>query len=158
MAKPKKSKRFQYSLETLLKVRGIREKQQQDKFDEADKTLKKEVQKEDEIKETQQRQYDDLRSNLEAGKLIKDLQTIMMREAHLEVLKERVEEQVKVRKDAEEKKEEERKDLVKAVKEKKVIEINKEKKRWEWKKFMDKEEGKFLDDISTVSYVRKRRK
>ena len=46
MAKPKKSKRFHYSLETLLKVRSIREKQEQDKFNEACRVLEEEMKKE----------------------------------------------------------------------------------------------------------------
>ena len=40
---------------------------------------------------------------------------------------------------------------------KQVIESDKDKTRWAWKKLMDKESDKFLDDIASVGFEKKRR-
>lgn len=156
MIKAKKSKRFRYNLATVLKVREIREKQAQEAFNEAEKALAEEERKEKEIKEFQAGKYLELREMMQSGK-IGDMQEIMLRKAHLERLKEQVARQVEAREKAEKVVEEKREDLIKAVKEKKIMEKDKEKKREAWRKLMDKEEGKFLDDISGVGFERKRR-
>jgi hypothetical protein len=157
MSTPKKSKRFNYSLQTVLKVREIREKQEQEKFKEAEKVLQEEIKKEKEIKDFQNAKYNEL-TNIMSGKDgHTDLQNVIMRKSHLEVVKEQVLQQEKVKEEAEEKKEDQRKNVVKAVKDTKIIEKDKENKRKVWKKIMDKEEGKFLDDISAVAYEKKRR-
>ena len=157
MSKPKKSKRFQYSLEILLKVRGIREKEEQDRFNAAIQKLIEEQEKERQIKDFQDSKYDELAEKISGrGRKPTNVQDVMMRQAHLEVLKTQVEEQEKTREDAEEAKEEQRVKVIQAVREKRIIEIDKDKRRIEWKKLMDKEVGKFLDEISSISYARKR--
>ncbi|MCP4050809.1 MAG: hypothetical protein GY730_08905 [bacterium] len=158
MARPEKSKRFKYRLKTVLKVRDIREKQAQDKFHEALKAAEEEKRKEDEVKAVQNQQYMEL-SDIMSGKSdvgMTDMQQVMVRTAHLDVLKVKVVEQEKKREEADKEKEVKREELVHKIKEKKIIEIDKENKREEWKKFMDKEEGKFLDDISSVGFERRR--
>ena len=45
MSKPKKGKRFNYPLKTLLKVRDIRQRQQQEKLNTAEKELQTQQQK-----------------------------------------------------------------------------------------------------------------
>ena len=45
MSKPKKSKRFIYNLKTVLKVREIKERQEKDKFHEAEKKVQEEKDK-----------------------------------------------------------------------------------------------------------------
>ena len=157
MSKPQKSKRFVYNLQALLKVREIREKQEQDKFAEAEKKFLEEKKKEEEIKNFQSQCYAKLREIMSGEKGMPNVQEIMMRKVHLEVLQGQVEEQIKKTEEAEKAKEEQREALTKAIKEKKVIEKDKEKTREAWKKLMDKEEGKFLDDISTVGFEMKRR-
>ena len=57
-----------------------------------------------------------------------------MRKAHLEQLKEDIIEQVEVREKAEEEKDVQREALVQAMKDKKILEEDKEKKRDMWKK------------------------
>ena len=47
MSKAHKSRRFVYQLEALLKVRGIRKKQEHDKFKKAEQKVKDELQKEE---------------------------------------------------------------------------------------------------------------
>ena len=159
MAKPKKSSKFKYQLETLLKVRDIREKQAKDKFSEALKKLEEEKQKEEQIKNFQNQKYFELREIMSGGTQgqLTDIRQVMARKAHLEVVAEQVIEQEKQRKDAEEKKEDERKKVEKAVKDRRIIEINKEKKRIEWRKLMNKEESKFMDEISSIAFVKKER-
>jgi flagellar export protein FliJ len=159
MAKPQKSSKFKYRLETLLKVRNIREKQAKDKFSAAQKKLDEEKQKEDQIKNFQNQKYSELREIMTGGTRgdMTDMHQVMARKAHLEVVAEQVIEQEKQREDAEEKKEDERKNVVKAVKSKRIIEIDKDKRKGEWRKLMNKEEAKFLDEISSIAFVKKRR-
>ena len=56
MSKAHKSKRFNYQLKDVLKVRMIRERQEQDQFREAEKTLAREQQKEKELQQSHQTQ------------------------------------------------------------------------------------------------------
>lgn len=158
MAKPKKGKRFRYSLETVLKVRNIREKQEQDKFRDAIKELEEEQRKEREIKNFQAQKYTELRTAMVGGIEHKqtDLQNVLVRKVHLEIVKEKVAQQEKARIEAEKKKEEQRLRVIKAVKEKRIIEKNKEHKHIEWRHMMDKEDGKFLDEIATIKFARQR--
>ena len=156
MAEVKKSKRFNYKLAAVLKVREIRENQQKDKFAEAERKHKQEIEKEQRLKQLLTDKYSELRDLMASGS-IENMNDIMMRKAHLESVKGKITEQVKVREEAEKIKEEEREKLIQTVKDRKIIEKDKGKKRVSWRKVMDKEEGKFLDDISTVGYVKKKR-
>ena len=86
-----------------------------------------------------------------------NLNEITLRKHHLDVLKEKIIEQKEAVKQAEEKKEEQRLALIKATMDKKIIEKDKEKKKLAWKKLMEKEDNKFLDDISSIGFEMKRR-
>lgn len=156
MAKPKKSKRFKYNLEKVLHYRGIKEKQEQDKFAKAEEKFKEEREKEVELKDFQQEKYSELRESMSGGHTL-DFANLNMRRAHLENLKEKVTEQEKVREEAEEKKDEQREVLIGAVKDRKILDKDKEKKNVQWKDIMKKEETKFLDDVATIGYDRNRR-
>ncbi|MBT5856304.1 hypothetical protein HOH87_06710 [bacterium] len=157
MAKtPKKSKRFLYNLKSVLKYREIRETQEQDKFNAAERKFIEEKKKEDELKNQQSSEYTELRGRMSEGATI-DFQQVQMRRAHLDILKDKVVEQEKVRVDAETAKEDQREELVKAVKDKKILEKDKEKKRESWKEVMKKEDVKFMDEISSIGFLRKRR-
>ena len=90
------------------------------------------------------------------GKTI-DFQQVMMRKAHLEQLKGEIIEQEKIREDAEEAKDSQREMLVKAMKDKKILEEDKEKKRGMWRDSMKKEEMKFLDEIAAIGFAKKMR-
>jgi len=157
MAKPKKSKRFNYNLESVLRVREIHEKQEQEKFLEATKRFEDEEKKEHEIKDFQSKKYHELRTIMDAGSKISDFQQILMRKTHLDIVKEQVDEQTRVKDEAERLKEDQRLNLVKAVVQKKIIDKDKSKKKEVWRKLMDKEQGKFLDEIATIGFVRKQR-
>jgi len=156
MAKVKKSKRFNYNLESVLKVREIHEKLEQEKFVKAEQEFLAQKKKEEEMKALENQQYQDLRTAMGPGAKM-NFHEILMRKTHLEIYKEKVKEQEQVRFEAEEKKEVQRQDLIKATQDKKVIEKDKDNKRSEWKHVMDKEEGKFLDDIASVRFDRSRR-
>ena len=155
MSKPRKSKRYEYNLKSVLKVRLIHEKQEQDKFTEAVRRVEKEQKKEKELIDLQQASYLKLRE-LMSG-VMTNLNEITLRKHHLDVLKEKIIEQKEAVKQAEEKKEEQRLALIKATMDKKIIEKDKEKKKLAWKKLMEKEDNKFLDDISSIGFEMKRR-
>lgn len=154
MSKIKKTKRFLYPLESVLKVRDIREKQEQDKYKKAEELAKKELEQEEKLKTEQAMQYQQL-LDMMTQKTLPDVTYIKLRKAHLEGLKEKVEEQVKVRQEAEKKRDDQRDVLLKASKDKKIMEKDKEKSRLLWKKLIDKEEVKFLDDIAAIGFNKK---
>ena len=153
---PKKSKRFKYSLQVALNFRELKETQEQEKFNVAEKKYKKELDEEHRLKNQEQLEHSDLVGHISEGKTI-DFQQVMMRKAHLEQLKEEIIQQVDVREKAEEDKDVQREVLIKAMKDKKILEEDKEKKREEWKKVMKKEEMKFLDEIATIGFSKKQR-
>lgn len=154
--KPQKAKRFKYALETVLKYRKIVETQEHEKFIKDQKAYLEEKDKEEQLKMIQKNEYRELTDHMSAGKEL-DFQQIEMRRGHLDILKEKVISQTKVREEAEEKKETQRKELVKSVKNRKIMETDKDKKRVLWKKVMDKEEGKFLDELGTIGFERHKR-
>lgn len=156
MSKAKKEKRFTYPLETLLKVRDIREREEQNKFIEKEKQLAIEQKKEQEIKETEQKEYAHLLNLMAKGQL-PDMNVIQLRKIHLETVREQVKQQIKKRETAEKNRDLQREKLSQAIKEKKIIEKDKEKTKDAWKKIMGKEEAKFLDDISSIGFVKKTR-
>ena len=157
MSTPKKGKRFVYSLETLLNVRGIRKKQQEDKYSESQQQLKLAKKREKEAKQKEDQKYQEFHDMLDSDEL-PDVQMIQIQQQYLEVVKEETIKQQEAAKEAEKVKEEERVKLADAAKAEKIIEKDKEKTRWAWKKLMDKEEGKFLDDVAGVGFDKKRRK
>ena len=83
-----------------------------------------------------------------------DTSQIELRKGHLDVVKQRVEEQERNVLKAEEKKEEERQHLVKRVQDKRIMEIDRQKKNVSWRKVMDKEANKFMDEIAAIQFSR----
>ncbi|NBV41853.1 hypothetical protein EBR96_03690 [bacterium] len=157
MSKATKGKRFRYSLETLLKVRLIREKQAQEAFQKAEQAHLDEIRKEQEIKAFQEQKYEELRDIMSGKTPTTDVQQVMMRKAHLENVKEQVAEQEARTKQAEEKKEEQRLKLIGTIRDRKIIEKDKQKTRDSWRKIMTKEDNKFLDDIAVIGFENKSR-
>ncbi|MBT5954521.1 hypothetical protein HOG98_07350 [bacterium] len=156
MSKPKKSGKFKYQLATVLKVREIRETQQKEVYNKAIKKHEDEQKKEEEIKEFQSEKYSEFKQLIGPGTTI-DFVQVQMRKGHLEVVKKQVEEQVQETKKAEDKKEEERKNLVTAVQDRRIMEIDREKTKIAWRLLMKKEADKFMDEISSIGFVKKRR-
>ena len=156
MAPPKKSKRFQYNLESALKFRELREEQEKEKYNEAERKYNEELDKEEKLIQQEVSERLGLSAEIAAGKLL-DFQQILMRKAHLETLKVEIIEQTKVREEAEEAKRIQHEALVQAMKDRKILEEDKKKRREEWKALMKKEEMKFLDEIATIGFVRQER-
>ena len=69
MGEVKKSKRFKYNLASILKVREIRERQQKDKFSEAEKKYKEEIEKEEKLKNFLVAKYSELREIMMSGNI-----------------------------------------------------------------------------------------
>lgn len=152
---PKKGKRFIYNLKSVLKFREIREQQEQETFVEKQREFEEEKRKEEEIKKFQAEKYHELKDELSSGEI--DFHQVQVRKGHLEILKDQVIEQEKKKQESEEAMHEQREVLVQAVKERKVLDKDKEKKKETWKKMMNKEDAKFMDEIGGIGQERKRR-
>lgn len=152
MRKPKKSKRFEYNLRTVLKVRNIFERIEKEKFAEAQRKYLEELKKEEEMHEYERQQQVQLRNKLTGQ--IDDFASVMHRHAFLKKYKQDVVAQENKTKEADQRKEEQRERLIKAIKDRKIIDKDKEHKKEAWQKMMNREETKFLDDISTTRYFR----
>ena len=155
MATPKKGKRFIYSLEALLKVRDIRERQQQEKFNEAEKKLHEERLEESRIKKERDTHLKEVHAILSSDEL-PSLTTIQMHQQHIKKLEKDVKNQQEVVRGAENKREEELKSLIEKSKDKSIIKRDREKTRSAWKKMMDKLDSQFLDELSSIKFASKK--
>lgn len=153
---PEKSKRFIYNLQSALNFRELRESQEQEKYNDAERKYDIELKKENLLKEQEVSENAALLEELSEGKTL-DFQQVMMRKAHLEQLKVEIQDQIKVREQAEEDKKIQREVLVQAMKDRKILEEDKEKKRGMWRDLMKKEEMKFLDEIASIGFARSTR-
>ena len=152
MSKPVSAgKKFNYDLESVLKVRAIKEKKEQEKFAHKQNKLIEEKKKEDEIKDNKNNKEDDLRKVFKRGP-ITDFSRVLQRKAHLEVLKDDLDKQVDQVIEASKQLEEQRAKLITSMKEKKIIETHKGKKLEEYKSIMLHLETKFLDEIATERF------
>ena len=158
MAKaPKKSKRFKYNLQKVLKFRETKETIEQDKFTKRMQEFETEKQKEDALKKFQLEKYQELTSVIDKREGFIDFHQVEMRKAHLDIVKKDVEKQVVIREEAEEKKDKQREILIDAKKDKQILDKDKEKKKDRWKLFMRREEDKELGEIATQKFIRKQR-
>ena len=157
MAKPKPGKKFKYGLESVLKVRAIKEKKEQEKFADKNKKYLDEKRLEEEIETNKFNKEGELRGVFKKGP-ISDFTKVLRRKAHLEVLKDDLDKQIENVIEASKLLEEQRAHLIRAVKEKKVMEKHKEKKLDEYKKVMDDLEMKFMDEIATQRFKREGKK
>ena len=156
MARKIKPGKFKYDLETVLRVRQIREKKEQEKFAEKRRIYLEEKEKEKKLKDQKKREEEELRASIREG-IIKDFQKIMSAHAHIDIVKEEIEKQEKKVMEASRKLEDQRGKLVKAVKDKKIMEKDKEKTIEKYKKLMLDLELKFLDEIATQRFQRQQR-
>ncbi|OGC06718.1 hypothetical protein A2526_06460 [candidate division WOR-1 bacterium RIFOXYD2_FULL_36_8] len=156
MARKIKAGKFKYTLETVLKVRGIREKKEQEKFAEKNREYIKEKKKEDELRDEKKDQENTLRKVFKSGP-ISDFGEVMRRHSHLGILKEDIEKQVEKVIDASKKLEKQREQLVKSMKDKKIMEKDKDNTKKKHTKLMQDLELKFLDEIATQRFQRDQR-
>ena len=157
MARKVKAGKFKYGLETVLKVRGIREKKEQEKFAEKNREYLTEKEREDALKNEKKNQEEILRTTFKKGP-ISDFGKVMRRQSHLGVLKEDIEKQVEKVIAASKKLEKQRELLVTAMKDKKIMEKDKDNTRKKHTKLMQDLELKFLDEIATQRFHREHRK
>jgi len=148
--KPKAGKKFKYDLQSVLKVRAIKEKKEQEKFAEKQREFLTEQEKEDNIKKNKKNKEEDLRGVFK--KPISDFSKVLTRKAHLEVLKTDLEKQIEKVIEASKLLEEQRAKLITSMKDRKVMEKHKERKVEEYNKMMLDLETKFLDEIATERF------
>ncbi len=148
-AKP--GKKFKYDLSAVLKVREIREKKEQEKFAEKNRAYLTEKQKEEAIKEEKKGKEQELRDVFKQGP-ISNFEKVMRRRAHLDVLKNDLDEQIEKVIESSRLLEEQRARLVESVKDKKIMEKHKERKLDEYNKLMNSLEAKFMDEIATQRF------
>ena len=117
MSKPKKGKRFVYSLETLLKVRDIKEQQEKEKLNKAEQVVHEERLKEQEAKQVQSDHLNYVRELLGSDQL-PELNYIQMHQQHVKTLEKRVVEQQQKVVESEQKRDDQREEVIKCTKEK----------------------------------------
>lgn len=148
---PKPGKKFKYDLATVLKVREIHEKKEQEKFAEKNRAYLQEKQKEEAIKEEKKDKEEELRDVFRKGP-ISNFEKVMRRRAHLDVLKDDLDEQIEKVIESSRLLEEQRARLVESMKDKKIMEKHKERKLEEYTKLMNNLESKFMDEIATQRF------
>lgn len=153
MVKKVKAGKFKYSLDTVLKVRGIREKKEQEKFAEKKRDYLKEKEEEDALRGKKRSEEDTIRGEFKKGP-ISDFEKVMRRHAHLGILKKDIETQVEKVIEASKVLEDQREKLVSAMKDKEIIKKDKEKTIKKYTKLMQDLEIKFLDEIATQKFTR----
>ncbi len=154
--KPKPGKKFKYDLQTVLKVRAIKEKKEKEKFAVKQKKYMEEKQKEEAIEREKMGKEEELRGVFRRGP-ISDFTKVLRRKAHLDVLKDDLDEQVERVIEASKLLEEQRAHLIASMKDKKIMEKHKEKKLDEYKKIMQELELKFMDEIATERFKHEKR-
>jgi len=155
MAKQQPGKRFKYDLESVLKVRAIKEKKEQEKFADKQRKYLEEKQREAAIEAEKKGKEEELRGVFKKGP-ISDFAKVLRRRSHLDVLRDDLDKQVEKVIDASKLLEEQRARLVASMKDKKIMEKHKEKKLDEYKKLMQELEIKFMDEIATVRFKREK--
>lgn len=158
MSKAKKSKRFRYPLQTVLKVREIREKQALEAFQQAEQAYHDAIKKRDEMIQFRDEQYQALRDRMSGKTHTTDVQEVILRQHHLTILEAQLKEQEERVEAARQAMETAREALVASMIDRKIIDKDKEKTRESWRKLMDKSEGQFLDDIAIIGFDAKKRR
>ena len=151
MAKKPKAGKFKYGLQTVLKVRGIKETQEKEKFAEKQREYIKEKEEENRIENAREHGREQLKDIMSKGP-ITDFAKVLHRRAHLGKLREDLDVQIEKVIEASSRLEDQRSNLISAMKDKKLIEKHKEKKFDEYKKVMQDLEIKFLDEIATERF------
>jgi flagellar FliJ protein len=149
---PKPGKVFKYGLETVLKVREIKEKKEQEKFAERKRKYLEEKEREEQLKEKQRQRRNELK-NIMRGGFIDDMAGVIRRKAHLGVLKEDISKQVDKVLSASRELDKQRSLLIEAMKGKKIIQKDRERKYEQYQKMMQKLEMNFLDEVATERFT-----
>lgn len=154
MARKPKPGKFQYRLETLLRVRAIKEKKEQERFAEEQRKFLEEQRKANVLRQEKTVRTDELKDVLSPGKKISDFGEVLRRRVHLDDLDDRKKKQEEAERKQQKKLDVQREVLIEKMKERKIIEKDKGNKSKEHKELMDHLEGKFLDDVATSRFIR----
>ncbi len=152
----KPGKKFKYDLNSVLKVRAIREKREQETFFLKQKDYLEEKKKEEVIEEDKHNHTKEFK-NLTSKGPINDFAKVLARRAHINILKENLDEQIEKVIDASQKMEVQREKLLVAMKDRKIMDKDKEHKKEKYDDVMKKMDIQFMDEIATLSFARKKR-
>ncbi len=153
MPREQKPGKFKYSLETVLKVRGIRERKEKERFAEKEREYNTEKLKEEQLEEEKTEKEGELKHIIKKGP-ISEFEKVLRRHAHLGVLRKDIDEQIEKVIDASKRLETQRAKLVESMKERKIMEKDKEHKLSDYDIMMKDLEIKFLDEIATERFKR----
>jgi len=153
MAREQKPDKFKYSLDTVLRVRGIKERKEKEKFAEKEREYLTEKQKEEQLEEEKKEKEGELKHIIKKGP-ISQFEKVLRRHAHLGVLKKDIDDQVEKVIDASKRLESQRSKLIESMKDRKIIEKDKEHRLDDYKDMMKDLEIKFLDEIATERFKR----
>lgn len=151
MARKQKPGKFKYGLDAVLKVREIKEIKEQEKFADKQRTYLTEKEKEEALKEQERTRKNELKKMIGGGP-IPDFANVLRRQAHLGVLKQDVNKQIQQVIEAQKKLEEQRENLIHSMKDRKIIETDKENRLEDYNKMMKELESKFMDEIATERF------
>jgi flagellar protein FliJ len=153
MPREQKPGKFKYALETVLKVRGIRERKEKEKFAEKEREYNTEKLKEEQLEEEKTEKEGELKHIIKKGP-ISEFEKVLRRHAHLGVLKKDIDEQIEKVIDSSKRLEMQRAKLVESMKERKIMEKDKENRLSDYDDMMKDLEIKFLDEIATQRFKR----
>lgn len=151
----KAGKKFIYGLETVLKVRNIREKREKEKFVTRQKEYYDEKMKEQQIENEKRTQAETLKDMVKKGE-ISSFPKVLARREHLNILKDQLDMQIEKVVEASQNLEQQREKLLESMKERQIIERDKDNKRKIYNELMKKLEIGFLDEIATLRFGRKK--
>jgi flagellar FliJ protein len=153
MAREQKPGKFKYALETVLRVRGIKERKEKERFAEKQREYLTEKEKEEQLEEEKREKEGELKHIIKKGP-ISQFEKVLRRHAHLGVLRKDIDEQIEKVIDASKRLESQRSKLIESMKDRKIIEKNREHKVDEYDQMMKDLEIKFLDEIATQRFKR----
>ena len=153
MAREQKPGKFKYTLETVLRVRGIKERREKEKFADKQREYLTEKEKEELLEEEKKEKEGELKHIIKKGP-ISQFEKVLRRHAHLGVLKKDVDEQIEKVIDASKRLEDQRSKLIESMKDRKIIEKDKGHRLEDYDEMMKNLEIKFLDEIATQRFKR----
>ena len=149
----KPGKRFKYSLQSVLKVRVIREKKEQEKFAQRQKEFYDEKTKEQQIQDEKKEQNEEFKRIAGKGEI--NFTKMITRRQHLNILKEALDEQIEKVIEASQKLDKQRDKLLDAVKDRKIMDKDKEHQKERYDEIMKQVDLKFMDEIATLRHSRR---
>ena len=153
MAREQKPGKFKYTLETVLRVRGIKERREKEKIADNQTEYLTEKEKEELLEEEKKEKEGELKHIIKKGP-ITQFEKVLRRHAHLGVLKKDIDDQIEKVIDASKRLEDQRSKLIESMKDRKIIEKDKGHKLDDYDDMMKNLEIKFLDEIATQRFRR----